>query len=139
MYSLKKKKKRSRIYLHTRQIIPLLAEKSNKKRYVRFVGYEGSSFFLFFFIERIREEFHRTGCLEFPFHGIDARTQGLALASGSVPRPGECETEKERGHGASPRLSSFSLGPFLFLARLYRSDWLPDVVSSTQTQNRAKR
>lgn len=50
MYSLKKKKKkRSRIYLHTRQIIPLLAEKSNKKRYVRFVGYEGSSFFLFFF------------------------------------------------------------------------------------------
>lgn len=139
MYSLKKKKKKPNLSPHPTNHPPI-SRKIEQKALRSFCRVRRVVVFsFFFFIERIREEFHRTGCLEFPFHGIDARTQGLALASGSVPRPGECETEKERGHGASPRLSSFSLGPFLFLARLYRSDWLPDVVSSTQTQNRAKR
>lgn len=39
-----------------------------------------------FYRENSRGIWSDGGCLEFPFHGIDARTQGLALASGSVPR-----------------------------------------------------
>ena len=136
-----------------------LTEKSSEQRLLFVSVRRGAGkgvlfflFFLFFFFPLLflSREFARRnlvgrGVLSFPFTGLTRELKVLPWLQGrchGLESARRREREREREDGcASLRTVPLFLSLLVSLSRTLVSIrlWLPDVVSSTQTQNRAKR